>query len=165
MRFQLSAAAVALATSAFASPVSLEKRGAPCTNGAVIFAVRGSDYGHHDLSTDPYYTDIGPGMQKVANAVLSHAGNQGSINPIAYPAIAGDSPQYPQSVSTGITNLQNAIYDYIGRCPNGKVFVLGNSQGAQIVTGALAGSKNAGPLNGHMRSMTLTFCAMRLSIQ
>lgn len=44
---------------------------------------------------------------------------------------------------------ERAIYNYIHACPNGDIFVLGFSQGAQVTTDALAGIADAAALNIH----------------
>lgn len=140
------------ALAAVASPVSLQKRVA-CTNGAVVFAVRGSDPNWSSLSVDPQYADIGTPMTDVANAIISKAGG-GSLHAIQYPAInppTNGYQDYQQSVNMGIQALQNAVISYVNSCPNGRIFIMGYSQGGQVVSGALAGSQVAGPLKVHGR--------------
>ncbi|KAK3699764.1 hypothetical protein LTR37_016273 [Vermiconidia calcicola] len=88
-----------------------------------------------------------PGMINAAAAAIRKTGGtlQMDVNfiPIAYPAVLPPA-DYQKSVNKGIVALQDSIYEYIGRCPAGKIVVMGFSQGAQVVGGALAGSTFAG---------------------
>lgn len=138
-----------------------------CTDGAVVFAVRGSDGNWDSLSTDPAYNQFPSGMNAVANFAIGKAGS-GYMQAIPYPAIVASSENlangnYQQSVAIGTNALQQAILSYVDACPNGKIFVEGYSQGAQVVSGALGGCtpgfcSNA-PIKAHNRSKYTFGCA------
>ena len=138
---------VSLAALVVASPIALEKR-VQCTTGAVVFAVRGSDSSRLSDNVNPTYSQLPSGMTAAANAVIPKAGS-GYVQAVAYPAAAGSTQYYTRSVDDGIHALQDNILAYINACPSGKIFVLGFSQGAQVMTGALAGSTVADPVKAH----------------
>lgn len=145
------AAAGLLVTGTFASPI--EKR-VQCTNGAVVFAVRGSDPNWSSLDTNPNYAQLPSGMTNVANAIISKAGS-GYLQAVAYPAInppTNNYQDYEPSVQDGVKALTNDILSYINACPQGKVFVMGYSQGAQVVDSALGGTSQNSPIDAHSRS-------------
>lgn len=154
MHFQQStilASAGLLATTAFASPI--EKR-VQCTNGAVVFAVRGSDPNWSSLDTNPAYNQLPQGMTNVANAIISKAGS-GYLQAVAYPAInppTNNYADYDPSVQDGVKALTNDILAYVNACPNGKIFVMGYSQGGQVVSSALGGTSENSAIKAHNRS-------------
>lgn len=140
-----------------------------CTDGAVVFAVRGSDGNWNSLANDPAYNQLPSGMTAVANDVIAKAGS-GYLMPIMYPSINPSQENlsngnYQRSVAIGTNNLQQAILSYVNACPNGKIFVEGYSQGAQVVSGALGGCTpgwcSYAPIKAHNRSKStvLRICA------
>lgn len=158
MRSNFISTAAFMASVAIANPIILPRATSTCvfstgatpacTSGAVVFAVRGSDFSHTTLAVDPAYTSLPTGMSSVANAVCSKAGG-GSLNPIPYPAIDpsyDNYDDYDPSVDDGVKALQSAISSYVAKCTAGSIFVLGHSQGAQVASGALAGTKDIAPL-------------------
>lgn len=117
-----------------------------CSTGAVVFGVRGSDT-HNSLDTDPAYDQLPSGMNDAATAVIKQAGGDSTnsyYTAVPYPAITPSAENlqngmYTESVAIGINETQSLITQYVNNCPDGKVFVLGFSQGAQVVSGALGG--------------------------
>lgn len=127
--------------------VELKER-ADCPS-VIVYGVRGSS-DNPTLNSDPnIYNQLPPEFGQIASAI------GGRLQAIAYPA---SSPQvnnganYGPSVQKGIESLQDTIYAFINQCPTvGKIVVLGYSQGAQVVSGALAGSRYRGPLKAKGR--------------
>lgn len=130
---------VGLAALASASPMRLEERSAKCPP-AVVFAVRPTDTNQTTLGYNPRYNILPTAMNDTANAVVKKAGGKSYVDYIQYPAINPATGMYPQSVQMGITALQGAITNYTNECPVGQVFVMGYSQGAQVMSSALGGS-------------------------
>lgn len=132
-----------------------------CTDGAVVYCVRGSDPTWESDSPDPNYNQLPQGMTDTANAIVQKHG--GYVVPISYPSIDASSAnendgKYQQSVQMGVNALHDAIVNYVAACPTqGKVFVLGYSQGAQVVSGVLGGCQSSfcsnQPIDAHRRSM------------
>ncbi|KAH7137588.1 Alpha/Beta hydrolase protein [Dactylonectria macrodidyma] len=111
---------------AYASPLDLESRQAPCQS-VHIFLARGTD--------EPY-----PGRQgALASAICSGISSCGYEN-INYPAIFNG---YCSSVTTGVNNGKAAITAYASRCPNAKIVLSGYSQGAQVIGDILGGGGGA----------------------
>ena len=113
MHFQQLAAIAALATTALSLPSGLEKRSQTCTNGAVVFVVRGSDLQQETLGYNPRYNQQPVGTVNTANAIIQKAGGNSYMSSIQYPAIDPASGQYGQSVQDGVAAIQGAILDYI----------------------------------------------------
>ena len=82
--------------------------------------------------------DLGNIAGQVVNAIPGSASQA-----IQYEASL-DFSIYSQSLQTGIEPLQQAIRSYADACPEGKIVLMGYSQGAQVVSDALAGDGGDG---------------------
>jgi acetylxylan esterase len=109
---------------AAAAPLALTPRQS-CSSGVYIIAARGSD-------EDPGYGSTA----SVVNGVLSAIPGSAAIA-LDYPASVLD-PLYPDSVTDGINAMISLIESYVNSC-GGKIVLVGFSQGANVVTDALAG--------------------------
>jgi acetylxylan esterase len=111
-----------LAALAVAAPLT---RRATCYSGVYVIGARGSD------------EDAGFGSTAaIVTSVLAGIPGSGSIA-LDYPASVFD-PVYPDSVSDGINTLISLVEDYANSCA-GKIVLVGFSQGANVITDALAG--------------------------
>lgn len=79
---------------------------------------------------------------EVAQQVVQKVPNS-NTTPIGY-AASTDFSNYAASLNTGIPSLKQAITSYSDSCPNGKIVLMGYSQGAQVVTDTLAGDGGDG---------------------
>ena len=157
LRHLLILASTAACISAAPTPVDneltadIDKRQVTCVNGVVVYLVRGSDPGQRTTGYNPRYSILPTAMESAAAAATNAAGG-GRINRLNYPAIYGESPDYQASVNQGIETLQDLAMRYVNACPNqGRIVFMGYSQGAQVVTGALAGSQTRGPIDLNLR--------------
>ncbi len=115
---------LALAVAVSAAPVVLDTR-ATCYSGVYVIGARGTD------------EDAGYGsVASVVSGVLAAIPNSGAIA-LDYPASLLD-PLYPDSVVDGINTLISLVESYANSC-GGKIVLVGFSQGANVVTDALAG--------------------------
>jgi acetylxylan esterase len=96
-----------------------------CYSGVYVIGARGSDEDAGFGSTAP-----------VVTSVLAAIPGSGSIA-LDYPASVFD-PIYPDSVSDGVDALVSLIEGYANSC-SGKIVLVGFSQGANVITDALAG--------------------------
>jgi hypothetical protein len=62
---------------------------------------------------------------------------------LEYPATLA-SPSYPLSVGNGTHNLTELLQDYHKSCPDGKIALIGYSQGAQVSLDTLCGTDEVG---------------------
>jgi hypothetical protein len=77
----------------------------------------------------------GYGLQQIPlNAILAKIPGSSS-SAVVYPA----SPAVSDSIAAGIKDTQQQITDYYNACPQGKIVLMGYSQGASVVGNALAG--------------------------
>lgn len=65
------------------------------------------------------------------------------IEPLDYPATFTD-PNYPVSEQEGVKEMQEVINSYHESCPEGKIAVLGYSQGGQVASDAFCGGSGNG---------------------
>ncbi|EFX05649.1 acetyl xylan esterase [Grosmannia clavigera kw1407] len=115
---------LALAALTVAAPVELKTR-TTCYSGVYVIGVRGSE------------EDAGFGSTAtVVNDVLEAIPSSGSIA-LDYPASVVD-PIYSSSVTDGIKALITLVQDYADAC-EGKIVLVGFSQGGNVITDALAG--------------------------
>jgi acetylxylan esterase len=96
-----------------------------CYTGVYIIGARGSE-------EDPGYGSV----QSVITGVLSAIPDSGSIA-LDYPASVLD-PLYPSSVTDGINTMISLIQSYSDGC-EGKIVLVGFSQGANVITDTLSG--------------------------
>nr|POF21833.1 hypothetical protein CFP56_72617 [Quercus suber] len=69
-----------------------------------------------------------------------------TVTALAYPASGiVDNSEYPTSWGIGIDHLQGLIKYYVDTCATTKVVLLGYSQGASVVTGALLWAVSSSP--------------------
>ncbi|KAF3402829.1 hypothetical protein DPV78_004382 [Talaromyces pinophilus] len=113
-----------LAAVASAAPVALERR-ATCYSGVYVIGVRGTSESAGYGST-----------ASVVNSVLAGIPGSGGVA-LDYPASWLD-PLYPTSVTDGINTLISLVEDYANSC-SGDIVLVGFSQGANVITDALAG--------------------------
>lgn len=92
----------------------------PCVSGVHIIAVRGSN----QSST----ANAGEGnLYPIANAIVAQIGNSNSEG-LQYPDSPAHMPCYDSSEEQGVSNLHNAISNYVSRCPSTRIVLLGSSQ-------------------------------------
>ncbi|KAK9444280.1 Cutinase [Metarhizium brunneum] len=103
-----------------------------CASGLYIISVRGTG---EEQGIGVAGTLLG---KKVAEQVKGS-----KIVGLQYPATLA-SPPYPSSVGNGTKNLTELLEDYHKSCPDGKVAILGYSQGAQVSLDTLCGTDEAG---------------------
>lgn len=119
------AALAALATFAGAAP--LKARQTTCYSGVYMIVARGSDEA--------------PGEGKpeqVADAVAGQIPDSASVA-VVYPASIAD-PEYSESVVDGINNAISLVQNYVDACGSqSNIVLIGFSQGANVMTDALAG--------------------------
>lgn len=119
-----SVVALGLAAVAVAAPLVPQTR-TTCYSGVYVIGARGSD------------EDAGFGSTaSVVTGVLDAIPNSGSIA-LDYPASVLD-PLYPSSVTDGINTLISLVESYVDSC-SGQIVLIGFSQGANVITDALAG--------------------------
>lgn len=119
-----SALLLALAALGSAAPVALETR-QTCYSGVFVIGARGTS------------EDAGFGSTaSVVSSVVAAIPGSGSLA-LDYPASWLD-PLYPDSVVDGINTLISTIESYVDAC-SGKIVLVGFSQGANVITDALAG--------------------------
>lgn len=108
---------------------SLEAR-TQCYDGVYVILARG--------------TSETQGQSMVEGTVSAIKGNisESGSNEVVYPASTGST--FASSVGTGITNAQLQISEYAASCPNGKMVIMGYSQGALVMSAALAGTNYSG---------------------
>jgi acetylxylan esterase len=114
-----------LVTLASCAPHTLRLRQTTCYSGVYVIGARGSD-------EDPGYGSVAP----VVDGVLSSIPNSGAVA-LDYPASVLD-PVYPDSVTDGINTMISLIETYVNNC-EGKIVLVGFSQGGNVVTDVLAG--------------------------
>ncbi|PHH70021.1 hypothetical protein CDD82_7388 [Ophiocordyceps australis] len=103
-----------------------------CSPGLYVLVARGT------------FEPPGPGSAGLIPQALA---NRTSANittaPIDYPASLTD-PAYTQSVQEGGHAVHDAIVNYASACPDGKMAIVGYSQGAQISLDAICGGSGNG---------------------
>jgi acetylxylan esterase len=113
------------AASAWAAPLGLNTRATTCYSGVYIIGARGTD-------EDPGYGSVA----SVVTSVIAAIPHSGGIA-LDYPASWAD-PLYPSSVTDGVNTLISLVQQYADTC-GGKIVLVGFSQGANVITDALAG--------------------------
>lgn len=116
--------ALVLAAAASAAPVALDSR-ATCYSGVYVIGARGTD-------EDAGYGSVASVISSVLAAIPGSAGVA-----LDYPASYLD-PLYPASVTDGINTLISLVESYANSC-SGDIVLVGFSQGANVITDALAG--------------------------
>lgn len=95
-----------------------------CSSGLFMLVARGS-------LEDPGTGKIGVVAQNVSEVVPHSA-----ILAVDYPATFAD---YPESEAAGVAAMTAWIQTYAAACPNGKIALVGYSQGGQVTTDTLCG--------------------------
>ncbi|KAM0277188.1 hypothetical protein ACHAQH_005970 [Verticillium albo-atrum] len=113
---------------AAASTAAAQNTTTSCAEGVHLLVARGSN-------EDPGPGRLGPLADHIAAAIPNSA-----IESIVYPATFDD---YGLSVADGAEALTAALDRYTDACPNGKVVLLGYSQGAQVTLDALCGREES----------------------
>lgn len=103
-----------------------------CASGLYMISVRGTG---EEQGIGVAGTLLG---KKVAEQVKGS-----KIVGLQYPATLA-SPPYPESVGNGTKNLTELLEDYHKSCPDGKIAILGYSQGAQVSLDTLCGTDETG---------------------
>lgn len=101
---------------------------ANCTSGLYIVVARGSGEKQGEGVT-----------AAIAKMIEAEIPNSTSVG-LVYPATLGN---YIQSEEAGVTALQSVLDDYVASCPDGKIALLGYSQGAQVIGDVLCGASEA----------------------
>lgn len=105
----------ALSTAVFAASAIAQSSSKDCYDGLMMIAVRGTN------------EDKGAGaIGLVADAVAERI-NGSHVTGLNYPATLQD-PDYEESESQGVEQLQKSLNDYMDKCPDSKVAVFGYSQ-------------------------------------
>ncbi|KAF5249098.1 hypothetical protein FANTH_5574 [Fusarium anthophilum] len=127
--------AFALSAAVFAATVLSQKKGekTECADGLYMIAVRGT-------GEDKGAGRIGEIAEDVGKRV-----NGSIISPLDYPATLED-PDYFDSEEAGVKALSEALNDYHSSCPDGKIAVLGYSQGGQVATDVFCGGSDNKPM-------------------
>jgi len=116
--------ALSLAALVSSAPVNILRR-TTCYSGVYVIGARGSEeaagYGS---------------VASVVTSILAAIPNSGSIA-LDYPASVLD-PLYDDSVTDGINTLISLVQTYVDDC-EGEIVLTGFSQGANVITDALAG--------------------------
>ncbi|RGP74881.1 acetylxylan esterase 2 [Fusarium longipes] len=103
---------------------------AKCPSGAHIIAVRGS--------LEPQ----GPGkIGKIANKIAERIPDS-DIEALVYPALY--EPDYVESQTEGVTAMTKLVNNYVKKCPNTKIVILGYSQGAHVTMDVMCGASSKG---------------------
>lgn len=121
------AVCVLFATVVTTAPNALDTR-TSCQSGVFTIVARGSE--------EPQ------GQSKLETIVsgITAAIPGSSSNEVVYPALLS----FWNSAPTGVTNLQQQMEDYYADCPDGKMVLMGYSQGSFVVSTALAGGNFSG---------------------
>lgn len=127
MRLSIFHLAIAFLGSAVASPVALEKRA--CNSGFHIIVARASG--------EAEGTGITGGVAEMVAARVRGS----TITAVDYPA---SFITYLSSESEGVTAMRQDIESYVNACPNGKVVLMGYSQGAEVISDVVCGGSTFG---------------------
>lgn len=117
-----------LATFATALPNSALDTRTQCYSGVYTLVSRGT-----------FEPQGGSVLESIAGNISAAIPGSGS-NEVVYPA----NSSFYSSVPIGVTNVQQQMQDYYSECPDGKMVIMGYSQGAYVMSVALAG----GEVNG-----------------
>lgn len=99
-----------------------------CVDGLHFIIARGT--------TEPQ----GPGDSgRVVERIIERIENS-SYESVVYPATFTD-PYHTQSIKNGSDAARKAIADYAEKCPDGKMALIGYSQGAQVMGNAICGDR------------------------
>ncbi|KAK4212535.1 acetylxylan esterase precursor [Rhypophila decipiens] len=91
-----------------------------------------------------------PGVQQSITRAVCHGLSGCGVANIQYPStVSGDGCR---AIETGIAYGRTALTDYVTKCPESKIVVMGWSQGASVVGDLLAGG--GGPGKGAMAGCT-----------
>jgi Tol biopolymer transport system component/lysophospholipase L1-like esterase len=148
------------------APQPAEPATSDCPDVA-IYGVRGSG---QDYAAGEY--GMGPDVHKVSEEIVQRLPSSDSVLQVGvpYPAedapwgatnILGDLSPYNRSVESGAELLVNGRSDFEGisglvqRCPGVDLILVGLSQGAQVITTALAQAPKPTPVTRRIRSVLL----------
>lgn len=118
---------VLLATLATATPSAVEAR-TPCYSGVYTIMARGT------------YEVQGQSVLEPIGGAIAAAIPGSGLNEVVYPANYSFWP----SVPVGVANAQQQMQDYYDQCPDGKMVIMGYSQGAYVMAVTLAGGNPSG---------------------
>lgn len=107
---------------------TLDTRQTTCYDGVFTIIARGSEEAQGQSVLEP-----------IASAVSAAIGNSGS-DEVVYPAWLS----FWNSAPTGVTNAQQQMQNYYQACPNGKMVLMGYSQGSYVLANALSGGNFSG---------------------
>ncbi|KAK4926550.1 hypothetical protein LTR49_006484 [Elasticomyces elasticus] len=99
-----------------------------CYDGIFTLVSRGSE--------EPQGQSV---LETIAGGIAAALPGSGS-NEVVYPALLS----FWDSAPIGVTNAQQQLQDYYEQCPNGKIVLLGYSQGSYVLTTTLAGGNYSG---------------------
>lgn len=140
-----------LAAIASTQAIALQPRQAdtyPCTDGVFILAARGADnQSINPLGVSPNYQDL-QGLEKIANSVIQSVGQGSYLRALPY-AATEDPLVNLINVGGGVDKAQGIIKDYVERCSNPRIVLLGYSTGAQVMTSTLIGGQLRGNLDAY----------------
>lgn len=123
----VSSSILALAAAAVIPSVSAQNGGnTTCAQGLYMIVARGSNEPEGEGRLGP-----------IVDTVLGRIRGSDAIG-LDYPATI-DDPVYMESVAEGGKAMKSAVEEYHDACPNGRIAVLGYSQGAHISLDALCG--------------------------
>ena len=139
----------ALTALALAAPhVARQADTYPCTDGVFILAARGADSNMFSpIGVDPNYQDL-EGLEVIANGVIQHVGKGSYYRALPYAASIQPGVDF-LNIGGGVDKAQSIIKDYVGRCKNPRIVLLGYSTGAQVMTSTLIGGQLRGNLDAY----------------
>ncbi|KAK4501901.1 hypothetical protein PRZ48_007710 [Zasmidium cellare] len=125
----------------------------PCTDGVFILAARGADSNMvSPIGVDPNYQDL-EGLENIANAVIQHVGKGSYYRALPYAASIQPGVDFV-NIGGGVDKAQSIIKDYVSRCKNPRIVLLGYSTGAQVMTSTLIGGQLRGNLDAYKQYIT-----------
>ncbi|GJN72734.1 hypothetical protein PLIIFM63780_006797 [Purpureocillium lilacinum] len=127
MRAASSLAALALLAGAASAAPSISGRNATtCATGLYIVVARGT--------TEPQ----GAGVTGLLAGNITAKIPGSKVEALVYPATFSD-PAYQDSVADGVKGMQSVVNNYLDACPDGKMAIMGYSQGAHVGMDAVCG--------------------------
>ncbi|KAF2171040.1 carbohydrate esterase family 5 protein [Zasmidium cellare ATCC 36951] len=145
----------AIATLALAAPAHVARQADtyPCTDGVFILGARGADSSMiSPIGVSPNYQDL-EGLEVIANALIQHVGKGSYLRALPYAAAIEPGVDL-LNIGGGVDKAQSIIKDYVGRCTNPRIVLLGFSTGAQVMTSTLIGGQLRGNLDAYKQYIT-----------
>ncbi|UNI19294.1 Acetylxylan esterase [Purpureocillium takamizusanense] len=107
-------------------PPVTNKATSTCATGLFVLVARGT--------TEPQ----GAGVTGLVAGNITEKIPGSKVQALDYPATFSD-PAYQDSVAAGVKSMQSVVNNYLNDCPDGKMAILGYSQGAHVGMDAVCG--------------------------